>query len=82
MFWLAKESRHFCERAYAQTTRFELGEWMVRHQYEDAKLVVGIESGFTNEFYLKHRIGKDCPRIPICSTLQETCKRTVELFHP
>src|SRR3989344_8192202 len=27
MFWLAKEFVHKCERAYAQTSRFELGEW-------------------------------------------------------
>src|SRR4051794_6081840 len=27
LFWLAREEDHRCDRAYAQTTRFELGEW-------------------------------------------------------
>ncbi|MEO2088207.1 MAG: nucleoside 2-deoxyribosyltransferase domain-containing protein, partial [Gemmataceae bacterium] len=40
LFWLAKEHTHFCERAYAQTTRFELAEWKVRHERDGAKLVV------------------------------------------
>ena len=26
LFWLAKEAYHQCDRCYAQTTRFELGE--------------------------------------------------------
>lgn len=80
MFWLAKESTHFCDRAYAQTTRFELGEWMMRHQAYNARLVVGIEPGFTNGIYLSQRLSQDCPGIPLCSTLRETCEKTVELF--
>ena len=43
LFWLAKESVHFCNRAYAQTTRFELGEWKERHCRDNVKLVVVIE---------------------------------------
>ena len=34
MFWLAKESIHFCNRSYAQTTRFELAEWKTKYQYD------------------------------------------------
>src|SRR4051794_35861268 len=32
LFWLASEVEHDCGRAYAQTTRFELGEWKMRHE--------------------------------------------------
>src|SRR5262245_33721694 len=32
LFWAAKEVEHDCARAYAQTTRFELAEWKVRHE--------------------------------------------------
>lgn len=31
LFWLAKESEHFCDRAFAQTSRFELSEWKEKH---------------------------------------------------
>lgn len=77
MFWLAKEFEHFCSRAYAQTTRFELGEWKVRHERDGVKLVVGMEQGFTNYGYIARRLSKDCPGIHICSSLEGTCEEAV-----
>lgn len=47
LFWLAKELEHDRKRAYAQTSRFELAEWKIRHECGGAKLVIGIEDGFT-----------------------------------
>ena len=79
MFWLAKEAEHNPERAYAQTTRFELAEWKVRHEHDGTKVVVGIEDGFTGAKYIKFRFPQDCPDIPILSSLKDTCKRAVEL---
>jgi hypothetical protein len=79
LFWLANEHRHFRERAYAQTTRFELGEWIAKNKYEEAKVVVGIDNAFTGQKYLLHRLPKENPDIPIFSTLEETCKKAVEL---
>ena len=81
MFWLAKEFEHICTRAYAQTSRFELGEWKMRHERDAVKLVVGIEPGFTNESYIRRRLGQDCPNITICASLQETCGQVTKLFH-
>lgn len=79
MFWLAKEAKHDCGRAYAQTTRFELGEAMALHQAHGVKVVVGIESGFTNARYLTYTLGKKAPRIPLAVSLDELCRRAVEL---
>lgn len=79
LFWLAKELKHKCERAYAQTSRFELGEWKTRHEKEGANLVVGIEKGFTGAKYIRRRLAQDCPKILICSTLEETCKEAIRL---
>ena len=79
MFWLAKEFEHHCSRAYAQTTRFELAEWKMRREYEGAKLVVGIEEGFTGAKYIKRRFPQDCPEVPLCTSLEETCKEAVRL---
>lgn len=80
MFWLAKEYEHFCERAYAQTSRLELGEWKIRHERDGVKLVVGIEPGFTNERYIRRRFMQDCPDVPLLDNLEETCRKTVDLL--
>jgi hypothetical protein len=80
LFWLAKEAEHDPRRAYAQTTRFELAEWKVRHERDGAKLVVGIEEGYTGARYIRHRFSQDCPGVPILTTLQDTCAKAVELL--
>lgn len=80
LFWLAKEEVHFPERAYAQTSRFELGEWKVKHERDGINLVVGIEEGFSNARYIKHRLAQDCPKVAICSTLEATCQQAVQLL--
>lgn len=78
LFWLAKEDEHNCERPYAQTTRFELGEWKVKHERDGINLVVGIDEGFTNKKYIIRRLSQDCPKVPICTTLEETCQKAVD----
>lgn len=81
MFWLSKEFEHIPNRAYAQTTRFELAEWKIRHERDGAKLVLGIEAGFGNERYIRRRFSQDCPDIIIYNSLQETCRQTVKIFY-
>ena len=79
LFWLAKEVEHNCERAYAQTTRFELAEWKVRHERDGVKMVVGIEDGFTNARYIRRRLSQDCPRVPIYNSLEFACGSAVRM---
>lgn len=81
MFWLAKEFEHNCKRAFAQTSRFELGECKIRHERDGSALVIGIEPGFSNERYIRRRTGQDCPEITIYSSLLETCKEVVKTFY-
>jgi hypothetical protein len=76
MFWLAKEHEHRCDREYAQTTRFELGESLGK----GAKVAVGIEEGFTGAKYVRHVLPKEYPEVPICESLEETCKKALELL--
>ncbi len=80
MFWLAREFQHQCDRAYAQTSRFELGESKVRHEVNWSKLVVGIESGFSGERYIRRRFSIDCPDVLLKDSLKETCKEAVKLY--
>jgi hypothetical protein len=60
LFWLANEETHFCDRAFAQTTRFELGEWLAKsiHAFNN-NVVVGIDTKFSGAGYIKHRIEKN-----------------------
>lgn len=80
MFWLAKEAEHDCKRAYAQTTRFELGEWKRSHETEGSNLAVGIEAGFSGERYIRRRMRQDCPYVKVCSSLEETCEEAVRIL--
>lgn len=80
LFWLAREQTHFCERAYAQTTRFELAEWKVRHERDGTKLVVGIDDGFTGGRYIRRRLAQDCPAVPVCDSLRAACEAAVRLI--
>ena len=80
LFWLAKEQEHVPGRAYAQTTRAELFEWKVRNERDGAKLVIGIEDGFSGAKYVKHRFSQDCPAVQITDRLEEACTKAIELI--
>ncbi len=80
MFWLAKEVNQIPGRSYAQTSRAELFEWKVKHERDGAKLVIGIEKGFSGSKYIKKRFSQDSPDIPILSSLEETCKTALEMI--
>ncbi len=79
LFWLAREIEHRCERGHAQTTRFELAEWKERARRDRVNLVVGIEDGFTGARYIRRRFEQDCPDVPLCTSLEDTCRAAVEL---
>lgn len=75
LFWLAKEQDHYCDRAYAQTTRFELGEWLGK---KPGSVIIGIEDGYTGAKYVKHRVLHDWPEVKIYSSLADTCEAAVQ----
>lgn len=78
LFWLAKEAVSLPGRSYAQTTRAELFEWKERHIHQKAKLVIGIEDGFTGDRYIRMRLSQDCPDIEIQNSLESVCNKVIE----
>jgi len=78
-FWLAAQTEETPGRSYAQTTRFELAEWKMRHERDGAKLALGIEEGFGNARYIRRRFSQDAPNVAITDSLEELCKNAVEL---
>ena len=79
IFWLANQVHDTPSRAYAQTTRFELGWQFMRHCLLGARMVVGFDTNFSNTKYLKMTLAKYAPDVPLCSSLEETCEKAVEL---
>jgi len=79
-FWLANQTVETPGRAYAQTSRFELAEWKMRHEYDGAKLTVGIEDGFGNARYIRRRFSQDCPDVRITDNLTEMCQNAIDLI--
>jgi len=92
LFWLAKPEKTTLDRAYGQTSRFELGEWV--SNYEKARvrvldsgvikrsvqIVVGVEEGFTGANYIRERVGgKLGPGLHIHDTLEETCFSALQI---
>jgi hypothetical protein len=67
LFWLAKEAEHNPERAFGQTTRVEIGEWMTRARRGEAQLVVGIEDGFSGGRYIRYRLNQIEVGLPVVS---------------
>lgn len=83
LFWLAKEIEHDCNRAYAQTTRFEIAESLMLHLHSKypVKLVVGMEEGFSGAKYIRYVLEQEW-EIPIFDNLADTCQSAVEqVFH-
>lgn len=77
--WLPRETAHRCGRSYAAQARFELGEWAVRAQRGELRLVIGVERGFTGGPYLTRRFALDYPQVPLCRSLRQACAAAVEL---
>lgn len=85
LFWCANEAEHSCERGYAQTTRYELGKQLMRHFFMGARMVVGFDSKFSGQTYLKDDILNEArlagaEQLQICTSLRETCEKAVELL--
>jgi hypothetical protein len=78
-FWLAAQANETPGRSYAQTTRFELAEWKMKHEYEGANLTIGIEEGFGNARYIRRRFAQDAPEVKITDSLEEMVQNAVDL---
>lgn len=79
LFWCGRELSHRCNRTYAAQMRFDLGEWTVKSSIGLARIVVGIERGFTGGPYLQRRYALNYPHVPVCRVLRQACAVAVEL---
>ncbi len=77
LFWLANEEKHIPERAYAQTTHFELGEYLGKGR----KVIIGFDANFSNTTYLKTRLKEDYPEIYFTDSMEELAKKAVQILN-
>ncbi len=74
LFWLPNEKEKIEGRSYAQTTRFELGEWYTYYQHTCINLAVGIEDGFPGRRYISKKFDNK-----IKNNLIDTCKEFLKI---
>ena len=79
VFWLAKQDHETPGRAYAQTSRLELGEAIARHYLQNIKLVVGVEEGFTNERYIRRTLAQKCASVKVFAHMSDTIEEAIKM---
>ncbi|MBR1915687.1 MAG: nucleoside 2-deoxyribosyltransferase domain-containing protein, partial [Alphaproteobacteria bacterium] len=72
MFWIPAKESDVAGRDYAQTSRFELAEWMAKTHYNHTRkqVVVGIDDAFFGKSYIIKRLQAE--NVPVYSTYAET----------
>jgi hypothetical protein len=67
LFWMPPEADPQPHRSYAQTTRYELAEWMTRRSTDPSiRLYIGIDDDFSGKRYIRNR-----SLVPVYDTLEE-----------
>lgn len=81
MFWIPPKEFDVSGRDYAQTSRFELAEWMAKTNYNRTRkqVVVGISDDFFGKSYIVKRL--DAQKVAVYGTYAETIKKVRELLH-
>ena len=80
LFWFAPEAEHFCNRAYAQTTRVEFGDALCNASQGQAKIVVGGVPEYPGYRYAHWRLKRLLPEVQFFATLEETCLAALTLL--
>ena len=79
LFWLANQNNETPGRTYAQTTRFELGEWIAKHSCDNnINISIGYDSKFHGIQYIKERILYDKLSISVSKTLEQAIDNLIK----
>ena len=80
MFWIPPKVADVSGRDYAQTSRFELAEWVIKTRYNHTRkqLVIGIDDAFFGKSYIVKRLQAE--NMPVYSTYAETLNKVRSLL--
>ena len=81
MFWIPPKETDVAGRDYAQTSRFELAEWMAKTRYNHVhkQVVLGIDDDFFGKSYIVKRLQAE--KVPVYRTYAETLAQVRNLLH-
>jgi hypothetical protein len=81
VFWLAKEKEKVEGRSYAQTTRFEIGEWWAKGQsITDFKIVIGSQKEFEGQRYIEKKFKDEYPNFKLNSNIDDMIKDIIKII--
>jgi len=79
IFWLPKEKEKIEGRTYAQTTRFEIGEWWAKGQnIKDFKIVVGAQKKFDGQTYIIKKFSDTYPKFKLNTNIEDMIDEIVK----
>ena len=86
LFYMGLEVKHYCNHPFGQDSRFESGEYFGRllertraKRKNKGNIVIGFDTGFPGEAFMRYKILSFCPHVPISFSLEKTCRRAVQL---
>lgn len=83
VFWMPKETEKVEGRSYAQTTRFEIGEWFAKGQnIKDFKIVVGAQKGFEGTRYMEYKFEQINPEFKLHESLDDVVDEVIKKIKP
>jgi len=72
VFWLAKETEKVEGRSYAQTTRFEIGEWWSKGQViDDFSIIIGANKDFDGLKYITKKFTDTYSKFKMISSIDD-----------
>lgn len=79
VFWLSNEQNKIEDRSYAQTTRFEIGEWWSKgRSINNFKIVVGAEEGFKGLKYISKKFTDAYPGFKLNTNIDDMISNIIE----
>lgn len=80
MFWIPQKETDIAGRDYAQTSRFELAEWLAKtcYNHRHKQVVVGIDDAFFGKSYIVKRL--EAENVPVYHSYTETLNKVCALL--
>ena len=76
--WLANEKEKIEGRTYAQTSRFEIGEWWVKSN--GSNIIIGADSKFDGIKYIDYKFKQNYPDFKLYDNLDDMIKKVKNIL--
>lgn len=81
VFWLPLEKEKIDGRSYAQTTRFEIGEWWAKGQkIDNFNIVIGAQKGFEGLRYIEKKYKEAYPSFKLNTNIDDMISDIIKII--